>query len=346
MRWLQTPLLGLILLSFGTPLFGQMPGELRDLLRRHPGFSDAELASLTSGRILSRSLELDDPRDMAIVVVSHPALEAAAVVQRFREIERFAQTEVVAEVGKFGDPAEIEDLSGLAIPAEDLRDLRTCAPGACDVKLSEDWILKIRKGLDESGAGAEESADHRFRRMLVELVASYRSTGIRALPRYADKPQRLSVAEGLETLLNQSPYLDRLAPGFRSHLRQYPDQALEGAEEFIYWSKETFGLKPVVRVQHATIYWRQEDGQRRDRARAVIGQVGLYASHYLQATFVILAVWPDPADNARSFVAYIHRARFDGPVTGLRRRLLETGLQENLEERLGLLEDPASNEDG
>ena len=53
-------------------------------------------------------------------------------------------------------------------------------------------------------------------------------------------------------LLKNSPYLGEIVPGLPEHLRAFPSSALPGAEDFLYWSKEKFGLTPSITVTHVT----------------------------------------------------------------------------------------------
>ena len=41
---------------------------------------------------------------------------------------------------------------------------------------------------------------------------------------------------------------------FNDYLAAWPKGKLAGAEDVLYWAKDTFGLKPVVSAYHATFY--------------------------------------------------------------------------------------------
>jgi hypothetical protein len=41
---------------------------------------------------------------------------------------------------------------------------------------------------------------------------------------------------------------------FNDYLAAWPKGKLAGAQDVLYWAKDTFGLKPVVSAYHATLY--------------------------------------------------------------------------------------------
>jgi len=54
-------------------------------------------------------------------------------------------------------------------------------------------------------------------------------------------------------VLKNSPYIGELVPGLPDHLSDFPSARLPGSEDFLYWSKERFGIAPFITVTHVTI---------------------------------------------------------------------------------------------
>jgi hypothetical protein len=191
--------------------------------------------------------------------------------------------------------------------------------------------------------------------MLIRDARAYLKRGSAALPVYADKPEPLSVAGGLDTLLQGMPYLRRFAPEFGDHLAGFPHRRLAGADDFLYWAKETFGLKPVVALNHASIYAPASDPRRLLMATAQI-----YATHYFQGGLRLIVLVQDAdargdagpaadaagADEPNATLLYLESWRFDGPLGGIQRHLLTGRLEGDLRKRLSGIRDALERDDG
>jgi len=107
-----------------------------------------------------------------------------------------------------------------------------------------------------------------------------------------------------------------------------PSGKLTGAEDELYWAKDTFGLKPVVSAYHATFY----KGPR----GAMIASKLLAATHYFNAGLEMIAGVPAP-DGKGLYLLSLYRTRID-PPTGMLSGILmgkvrdgvETGVKQNL----------------
>jgi hypothetical protein len=93
-------------------------------------------------------------------------------------------------------------------------------------------------------------------------------------------------------------------PVFQQYIRRYPAGAGENTEDFFYWSKEAFGFKPVIGLNHVSVY---ADG---GTGNVMIVTTQIYASHYLDGSVAINALMPDPlADGAAFYWVYLNRSR-------------------------------------
>ena len=151
------------------------------------------------------------------------------------------------------EPRELEDLKGLNHPPDDIAALKKCKPGSCDVKLGTKGLEAVSK-IDWSAADAEKRAVAVFNQAIVDYVRAYQLGGTDAMGNVLDKKQEKSRAQEYRTLLTNSPYLVDYVKEFNDYLAAYPKGKLEGAEDVLYWAKDTFGLKPVVSGYHATLY--------------------------------------------------------------------------------------------
>ena len=103
-------------------------------------------------------------------------------------------------------------------------------------------------------ADAHDRANRVIRQLMLEGMETYLEGGDQSFGAYRDKKRPLSVDEEFEGLLENSPYILEYDPTFHAYLKNFPKASLPGADEFLYWSKVKFGLKPTVRVSHVVIF--------------------------------------------------------------------------------------------
>jgi hypothetical protein len=122
---------------------------------------------------------------------------------------------------------------------------------------------------------------------------------------------------------------DGLVPGLSEHLRAFPSSKLKGAEDFLYWSKEKFGIAPFITVTHVTIVCRSA-------ATCLMTTRDVYSSRYLDAS-VALAIATDAGGPNTFDLVYDNRSRasaLKGGLAGLRRMITERRARGALEDSL------------
>jgi hypothetical protein len=244
-----------------------------------------------------------------------------------RDVQKFRQVPQIPEMGRFSNPATLEDLKGLNHPPEDIAALQKCKPGKCDVKLGTKGLEMVAK-IDWAGSDAQARATAAFNQAIIDYVRAYQQGGTDAMGNVLDKKQEKSRAQEYRALLANSPYLVDYVKEFNDYLAAYPKGKLAGAEDVLYWAKDTFGLKPVVSAYHATFY----KGPR----GALISNKLLAATHYFNASLEIMAGVPTP-DGTGLYLLSLFRTRIDPPtgmlggvLMGKVRDGVETGVKENL----------------
>jgi len=170
-----------------------------------------------------------------------------------------------------------------------------------------------------------------LREELLRYLETYLSQGNSALIAYHDKKQPVRLADEFQGLLDARPGLAEFAPEFREYLAQYPNTPLPGVDEFLYWSTESFGLKPITGITHVAIY--DQPGQ------AVIASKQVYANHYFEGSLGLTMGLDDitEASQPAMYLVYLNRSRIDllsGFFGGLRRAFLRGRLRDGVKKNL------------
>jgi hypothetical protein len=288
--------------------------ELQKALNNQGGFTDTDLAALQRGETVVKPAPVQDKRVVAVAGLVNLRATAAEFLQSYRESLTKSNNAAVMEVGSFGAVPALADLQNLTLEARDIEDLKGCTAGDCQIKLSAAMIERFANEVNWQAPDCAQQATQLFRTILLEYVTDYRARGDLALIHYGDKSNEVRLAEEHAALTKASGFLNEVfgPAGLNSELKP--------VEELIVWSKIKFGLKPVIAINHVTIYKRERELG--PQVLAVSKQ--LYANHYFNASLALTAFVTLPGPT--SFLVYENRSRADGlegPFSKLKRSVVE-----------------------
>lgn len=318
-------------------LWAQSPVvDLDHFLGEYIGLDESEIQDVREGRIVAKPLPSSDGREIAVFGIAKVDFTAEFYREQFHDIERLKKNRSVPEVGRFGEPPALSDLDGLSVPQEDLEDLRRCRVDDCSLRLSAESIRQFRERIDWSSPDALDEAERLFKEMLVDRARAYLRGGSEALEAYDDKEDVVPLRKDFQAILQASSYLLDYVPELAEMLRHYPESKLDGTADFLYWSKEDIGLKPVISVTHAILYsWRHGPGEE----ELIIASKQLYASHYFDSSLGITAVLEveEGTEEPNRYLVYLNRTRsldLGGFFGGLKRSLVAGKVLDGLETNL------------
>jgi hypothetical protein len=300
----------LIVLSLGTVLAGPPSptdtANVQAVLRAQLELSDSELSALNQGRPIVKTLPSTANREMT--TVGGVRIRGGAMmrfVDQFKTLEGFRTSQFMLQIGKFADTPQLSDLDALTLDADDIESLRTCRVAACDVQLAADDIIRFNREVDWRSPAAAQDATALYKRILFAHLTGYRRGGTDRLVQYGDRDPGVRLAIETEALLDAKPSLLDHSPVFQRHVRRYPADTDASVEDFFYWSKEAFGFKPVIGLNHVSVYTDASTG------KVIIVTTQIYASHYMDGSIGINALMPDHSARGESafYWVYLNRSR-------------------------------------
>jgi hypothetical protein len=277
---------------------------VRAVLMNELRFSAGDLAALRRGEVVKHGLPSRGPGEVAVVGAVRINAPKSGFFSRVRDITQFKSGPDVLQIGRFSSPPSLDDLAALTVDRDDF-DVRSCRVGDCGIRLPAAAIERIRREIDPKAPDAQARGAALFKQILLEQVTAYLAGGDRAL-QYDDDPKPVRPREEHEGIVAQMPELGVLMP------------AQPRAEEFLYWSKEKFGLDPFITVTQVTIACPSA-------ATCVTMTRDVYSSRYLDAS-VALAIATDAGTPDAFLLVYDNRSRasaLKGALSGLRRSLAE-----------------------
>jgi hypothetical protein len=165
---------------------------------------------------------------------------------------------------------------------------------------------QLVKGTNWAAENYQGLAENLFKKMLIDYVGTYKTGGNRYLMNYADQKQVLKLSDDFSALLKESNYVTDYAPELANYIDRFPNAQLAGSENFVYWSKEKFGIQPVLSMTHVTIYSRK----RGNSSEVLIASKQLYATHYFESSLAFTMMLPREGGEG-SYLLYLNRSRSD-----------------------------------
>jgi hypothetical protein len=274
--------------------------------------SAGERGRLDQGEPLAGSLRGGE-RQITVFAAVRIHVDGDRLVAWMRSIAGLKRSAAVPAISRFSDPPRLEDLGALTLDEADLGDIRTCRPQDCGVKLADPEIAEFRQSI----AGRQDwkpLLQDGFRRLLLRRVQAYLAEG-------SDGPG----PSALPSILRELPFLHRV-PGLIEYLERYPRAPMPAGESFLYWAKEQFGGKPVVRAIHVSIVRGGSDAGLPD---ALVIARQIYASHYMDGSLAVTALMRG-VGGSPTYLVYVHRSEvdvFDRFFGGMVRRVVERRLR-------------------
>ncbi len=313
--------------------FGSVPAP-EDFLRAQMQLSPGQIAGVQSGKAFAEILPTSNPSDVFVCGVVYIHAKPAAYLQFMQDMTSRKTVAGYLGAGEFSTPPTVGDLDGLSLDPDDIEDLKNCRPGDCELQLPEESMEAARAAIHWNSPNVAEQVTILAKRGIIRLLKEYQQGGDRALLPYRDKRDPVPPAEQFRSLLNHVELFPQYLPDLNRYLLQYPNSRPEQVQNFHYWEKVNFGLKPTIRVNHAILY--RTSGPEPVHVLAI---KQLYATHYFQTALDLSFCIPgSKASGADGFylitVKGSRQAGLTGVKGGLIRKVAVTRTRESLERAL------------
>ena len=136
-----TLLLPLLLSSEGLGALdqGAEPGKF---FREYVGLGDDQIQAIRHGTALAKILESRTPDEVVVFgsvyinATPESYLKLASDIDALRKLPNFLA------IRKFSDPPQLSDLDGFTLEEKDIKDLKNCKPGHCEIQLPAASIVE------------------------------------------------------------------------------------------------------------------------------------------------------------------------------------------------------------
>ena len=291
--------------------------RLAELFRK-VGLTPQQEAAIDSGRPLAKVLSWGGPSEVYAFGVVYIHGSPDSFLKRARDVNRLTGTPGYLAIRELPADPTAADLSGLTLDADDIKALKSCREGDCDIQLLATSIRAFRDAVNWAQPDAAARANTLARGMIVALLREYRRGGNAALGEYRDRDQPALVSKQFEVMVGRTAALPNVLPELRTYLLSFPAADLSGAETFYYWEKVDFGMKPTIRVNHAVIYHPSGPGGE----ISVVAIKQLYASHYFHTALDVSVCVRATQGDRPGFYLVTLKASEQAGLTGMKGALL------------------------
>ena len=311
---IQLAIMLLLAVVLGVMLPASEPGAEPDkFFREYVGLGDDQIRSIRNGKALAKVLDSPTPDEVfvfgTVYINAAPEsyLKFAANIDMLRKLPNYLA------IRKFSDPPQLSDLDGFTLDEQDVKQLKNCKPGDCEIQLPAESMQEIQKEVNWSAPDALDQVNRTAQRMALKALTQYRQQGNAALGTYRDKNHPAEVAETFASLLSRSKALPVYLPDLDRFLLDYPAVQSSGIDSQFYWEKVNFGLKPTLRIVQAIVY----RGAHSNEPAYAVAVKQLYSSHYFQTALDLTVCVRDPA-GAPGFYLITMKGSKQAGLTGLK----------------------------
>lgn len=291
-----------------------LPERLQQYLTQHVKLTPAEITSVAAGKPITKLLDGDPGKEVSVFGVVWIEATPEAYVRALTDIENFERGENFRATKKISDPPQLSDFDAFELPPDDVKALRTCKVGDCEIKLGQATLDRLRKEIDFTKPDAQDRVTQFARQLAFDYVKAYLHGGNAELAVYRDAKNPTFVAKEFESMVSRVPALQEFTPDLRRYLLEFPKVSIPDTTSFLYWQEARFGLKPTVRINHVVIQPNTTGGFN-------IASKQLYASHYFWTALEVRVLVKDPNRPNGFYFVNVNRSRSDG-LTGLVGRLI------------------------
>jgi hypothetical protein len=325
-----------------------------EFLREQMQLSPDQITDVQNGKAVAKILPSSKPSDIYVFGAVYIHAKPDAYLQFMQDMNRLKKVSGYLGVGEFSTPPTFGDMAGLSVEQADIEDLKNCRLGNCEVQLPEESMEAARASINWKSPNVAEQVNNLAKGRILRLLNDYQKSGDAALLTYRDKRDPVPVAEQFQSLLSRVGFFPEYLPDLNEYLLHYPQSKPEGAQDFFYWKKVNFGLKPTIRVNHGIVYRVSGPAHR----VYVLAIKQLYATHYFQtAVDLSFCVQRSNASAEDGFYLITVKASRQAGLTGVKGGLVRTvavnktrsslekalnSIRENLEHRTELPSEKSS----
>lgn len=299
------------------------------------GLSDEQIKTIRNGKAIAKVLQSRTPDEVFVFGSVYVESTPESYLKLALDVDALGKLPNYLAVRKFSDPPNLSDLDGFSLEPEDIKQLKNCKPGHCEIQLPVEIMEEFQHSVDWSAPDRAEQVNSLTRQLALEALSRYKQEGNAALGTYRDKDHPTEVSRTFQSLLSWSKALPVYLPELQSYLLEYPKFKPDNIESQFYWERVNFGLKTTLRVVQTVVY----RGTSAAGPTFAVAEKQLYASHYFETALDLSVCVKDPTRSGFYLMTLkgSQQAGLTGLKGGIVRRVAVDKTRSSLERALASL---------
>jgi hypothetical protein len=256
----------------------QTDAELQTYFKQYIGLSQSQIAAIRNGQPVAKHLDPRIPDEIFVFGAVYINAAPDSYIKFANDFERLRKLPGYLALRKFSNPPQLSDLKGFELDSDDIKALKKCKPGDCEIQMPASAMEEIPKSINWSAPNVGDQVNQLAQKKILQGLIAYQSKGNQVLGEYNDKPDPAIVHEQFKYMISNTKALPKLLPDFYRYLLTYPDSKPANVEDTFHWAKVRFGLKPTMRIVHVMTMC----GNNSHELAYVIAEKQLYSSHYFE----------------------------------------------------------------
>jgi hypothetical protein len=130
------------------PVLSQTSGELQDYFKNSIGLGQEQIADIRGGKSVAKVMKSRTADEIFVWGAVYVKAVPESYIQFAGDFDRLAKLPEFLAVRKFSNPPQVTDLEGFTFDADDIKALRECKPGHCEVQLPAQAIEHLQQSID------------------------------------------------------------------------------------------------------------------------------------------------------------------------------------------------------
>jgi len=314
-QFAATLLFAILLCKAGTGAKNDDKSEPFNYFREYVGLNAEQIQSISNGKALAKVMDAGSADQILVFGAVHIDSTPERYLEFASDIDALRKLPSYLAIQKFSNPPVLSDLDGFTLDEEDVKQLKDCRPGHCEIQLPAESMEEFQKSVNWFAEDVSDQVNRLARRMALEALLQYEEGGNAALGTYRDKNHPAAVAESLRSLLSRLKALPVYLPDLNNYMLQYPAANSANIQSEFYWEKINFGLKPTLRIVQAIIY----RGTVLTEPAYAVAIKQLYSSHYFETALDLTVCLNDAGNPDRpGFFLITLKSSQQAGLTGLK----------------------------
>ncbi|HZC34686.1 MAG TPA: hypothetical protein VE242_03685, partial [Chthoniobacterales bacterium] len=289
--------------------------EPDNFFRTFVGLSDDQISAIRNGKAVAKILDSRIPDEVFVFGSIHITSTPERYLKLASDIDALRKLPGFLSIRKFSDPPELSDLRDFTLDEEDIKQLKNCKPGHCEIQLPTEAMEEFQEKVNWSAPDTPDQVNQTAQQMALQALLRYQQGGNGALGTYRDKNRPAAVAETFASLLSRSKALPVYLPELHRYLLDYPNAKADQIDSEFYWEKVNFGLKPTLRIVQTIVY----HGTSPNEPAYAVAEKQLYASHYFETALDLsVCVRDTQHPNQAGFYLITLKGSQQAGLTGLK----------------------------